>query len=163
MSAKSCGHVHHSVARRSLASAGARSSADGGFAGVVQASVLPDYFQGFYAKIADEAGDYAALIREDGAVLARLPAIDHNIVVGSNSDLMRAIETKPAEGVFTNRSTFDGIERKIAYRKLPRFPVYVLSGLETRAIRAKWLAQMGQSTKSLRSSPLRGGQEPRGR
>jgi two-component system NtrC family sensor kinase len=121
-----------------------RSSADGSFAGVVQASVLPDYFEGFYAKIADEAGEYAALIRDDGAILARLPALDHNVAVGADSELLREIETNPAEGVITTRSPIDGIERKIAYRKLPRFPVYVLSGLETRAIRGRWLAQMGQ-------------------
>ncbi|MCK7473465.1 MAG: hypothetical protein MZV49_08005 [Rhodopseudomonas palustris] len=42
------------------------------FAGVIQASLLPEYFEGFYAKIRSATdGGYAALVREDGAILAR--------------------------------------------------------------------------------------------
>src|SRR5436305_3966812 len=50
-----------------------RSSADGSFNGVIQASLLPEYFTGFYEKISREPGSYASLIRDDGLILARYP------------------------------------------------------------------------------------------
>src|SRR6201747_902259 len=34
------------------------------------------------------------------------------------------------------------VERKVAYRKVAGFPVFVVAGLETQAIRAQWLSQM---------------------
>jgi two-component system NtrC family sensor kinase len=120
-----------------------RSAADGSFAGVVQASLLPDYFEGYYAKIGGESGGYAALVRDDGAILARVPAIDHNAALDPNGDLMKSILSLPSEGTVTTSSRVDGIERRVAYRKLGSFPVYVMAGLETRAIRARWLNQIG--------------------
>ena len=53
-----------------------RSSPDRSFNGVIQASILPEYFSGFYAKIGSEAGSYASLIRDDGLILARFPPSD---------------------------------------------------------------------------------------
>ena len=43
----------------------------------------------------------------------------------------------------TTVSSIDGVERRVAFRKLPNLPVYVFAGLETNAIRAAWQAQMG--------------------
>ncbi|HEY0330749.1 MAG TPA: ATP-binding protein [Rhodopseudomonas sp.] len=120
-----------------------RPSPDGRFVGVTQASLLPEYFEGFFAKISREFGSYAALVREDGAILARQPALGHNATVGQNSELGKLMLAHDAEGTLTVTSALDGLERKLAYRKLSDLPVYVVSGLETRAIRAKWLAMMG--------------------
>src|SRR4029079_5488421 len=40
------------------------------------------------------------------------------------------------------RSQIDGVERRIGYRRLAGFPVYVLAGTEVSAIRAEWLSAM---------------------
>ncbi len=56
-----------------------RSNEDGSFAGVIQASVFPEYFENFYARIGREPGSFFALGLTDGAVLARFPLIDHDI------------------------------------------------------------------------------------
>ena len=56
-----------------------RPSEDGSFAGVLQASVFPEYFENYYARIGREPGSYFALGRTDGTVLARFPAIDRDI------------------------------------------------------------------------------------
>jgi two-component system NtrC family sensor kinase len=53
-----------------------RISTDGGFTGVIQASVLPEYFEGFYSKIGKSPGSYFSLVRSDGLVLARYPAVN---------------------------------------------------------------------------------------
>ena len=41
-------------------------------------------------------------------------------------------------------SPADGIERRVGYQRLAEFPVYVSAGLETSAIRARWLSTMSQ-------------------
>src|SRR4051794_35170288 len=118
-----------------------RSSPDGGFNGVIQASILPQYFSGFYEKISREPGSYASLIREDGLILARYPP--HDIVaLLPNGDLLKAIRAN-SEGTLLLTSKLDNIERKVAWRKVAGFPVFVVAGLETGAIRAQLMSQMG--------------------
>ena len=118
-----------------------RSSPDGSFNGVIQASILPEYFSGFYAKISREAGNYASLIREDGLILARFPPNDIPALF-PNGDLLKAIRAN-SEGTLLLTSKLDNVERKVAYRKVSGFPVFVIAGLETQAIRAQWFSQMG--------------------
>ncbi|NVN86826.1 MAG: response regulator [Rhodopseudomonas sp.] len=120
-----------------------RTSPDGSFVGVIQASLLPDYFVGFYSKISGEAGGYAALFRDDGAILARVPALGDNVAIDPDGSLFKLFQAQPQEGTTTTGSRLDGVDRKVAYRKLPGLPVYVMSGLETRVIRARWLKQVG--------------------
>src|SRR3954467_3321429 len=115
---------------------------DGSFAGVIQASVLPEYFEGFYAKIGKAPGSYFSLIREDGLILARFPGLDQERRLLPQGNLLAAFRADPAEGMLTLTSLIDGISRRVAYRKLPQLPVYVVSGLETAAIRSEWIAQM---------------------
>jgi two-component system NtrC family sensor kinase len=117
-----------------------RSSPDGTFKGVIQASILPEYFSGFYAKISREAGAYASLIRDDGLILARFPPSDI-IALFPNGELLKAIRAN-SEGSLLLTSKLDNIERKVAYRKVAGFPVFVVAGLETQAIRAQWFSQM---------------------
>jgi two-component system, NtrC family, sensor kinase len=121
-----------------------RATPDGRFAGVIESSVLPDYFEGFYAKVGRESGSYAALVREDGAILARYPAIEHtDATVKTDGLIGRAMIAGSTEGTITQVSSLDGIERRVAYRKLPKLPIYVYAGLETRTIRNMWLSQLG--------------------
>jgi two-component system NtrC family sensor kinase len=117
-----------------------RSSPDGSFNGVIQASILPEYFSGFYARIGRETGSYASLIRDDGLILARYPSHDITALL-PNGELLKAIRANP-EGALLLTSKLDNVERKVAYRKVSGFPVFVVAGLETPAIRAQWLSQM---------------------
>ena len=59
-----------------------------------------------------------------------------------NGELLKAIRAHP-EGSLLLTSKLDNVERKVAYRKVAGFPVFVVAGLETQAIRAQWLSQMG--------------------
>src|SRR3984885_7723064 len=51
---------------------------------------------------------------------------------------------QPEAGLVTVTSPADGIERRLGYQRLAEYPVYVAAGLETSAIRSRWLATMGQ-------------------
>ena len=121
-----------------------RPSEDGSFAGVLQASVFPEYFENYYARIGREPGSYFALGRTDGTVLARFPAIDRDIRLDRNGPIGKIIAANPTAGLITVTSPTDGIERRLGYRRLAEYPLYVGAGLETSAIRARWLSTIGQ-------------------
>jgi two-component system NtrC family sensor kinase len=120
-----------------------RRSEDGSFAGVIQASVLPEYFESFYARIGREPGCFFAIARTDGAVLARFSALEREFRFDPTGPGQK-IAANPEAGLITITSPADGIERRFGYRRLAEYPIYVSAGLETSAIRARWIATMSQ-------------------
>ena len=121
-----------------------RSNEDGSFAGVIQASVLPEYFENFYARIGREPGSFFALGLADGTVLARFPSTDNDIRLDRNGPIGRRIAADPKGGLITATSPADGIERRLGYQRLAEYPIYVSAGLETAAIRSRFFSTMGQ-------------------
>jgi two-component system, NtrC family, sensor kinase len=122
-----------------------RPGEDGSFAGVLQASVFPEYFENYYARIGREPGSYFALGRTDGAMLAHFPAIERDGRTAPIGDLFEAGKKAGIKsGLVTTTSPVDGIERRLGYRRLAEYPIDVAAGLETSAIRARWLSTMGQ-------------------
>ena len=120
-----------------------RPSLDESFNGVVAVAVLPQYFEEFYALIGRSPGSFYALIRGDGKFLARYPEQPQRMrTLGPGSGLETAIAQGWERATYTIRSQIDGSERRIGYRKLEGFPVYVIAGLETSAIRAEWATTM---------------------
>jgi two-component system NtrC family sensor kinase len=121
-----------------------RNNEDGSFAGVIQASVLPAYFENFYTRIGREPGSFLALIRTDGAVLAHFPVVDRDVRFEPGGPLGRQIVAHPEAGTMTIQSPADGIERRMRYQRLAEYPIYVSAGLETSAIRSRWMSTMAQ-------------------
>jgi two-component system NtrC family sensor kinase len=121
-----------------------RQTDDGSFAGVIQASVLPEYFEKFYARIGHDPGSFFALGLTDGTVLARFPVLEREVHIDRNGPVGQRIAANPRAGLVTVTSPADGIERRLGYQRLAEYPVYVSAGLETSAIRSRWLATMSQ-------------------
>lgn len=121
-----------------------RETDDGRFIGVIQASVLPEYFESFYARIGADPGSFFALGRTDGVMLAHFPQLDRDLQLDPGGPVGREIAAHPAHGLMTIAWPSDGIERRIGYRRVAEYPIYVSAGLETSAIRARWYATMGQ-------------------
>src|SRR5262245_20200592 len=119
-----------------------RPSADGAFNGVVAVAVLPQYFEEFYALIGRSPGSLYALLRADGRFLARYPERpDQGLQPGS------ALHTTIGQGrersiQTIRRSQIDAVERRVGHRKLEGFPVYVVAGIDSSAIRGEWIATM---------------------
>jgi two-component system NtrC family sensor kinase len=130
------GATFFSVSRR-------RQTEDGGFAGVIQASVLPEYFETYYARIGRDPGSFFALGLPDGAVLARFPPAGSDIRLDDRGPVGQRIAASPKSGLMTVTSPVDGIERRLGYERLSEYPVYVSAGLESSAIRSRWLSTMG--------------------
>ena len=121
-----------------------RDSGDGSFIGVIQASVLPEYFESFYARIGSDPGSFFAMGRTDGTLLAHFPRLDRDLRLDPGGPVGREIAAHPAHGLMTIAWPSDGIERRIGYRRVAEYPLYISAGLETSAIRARWFATIGQ-------------------
>ncbi len=120
-----------------------RPSPDGSFNGITAVSVLPGYFDEFYARIGRSPGSLYAMARSDGVFLARYPARDDPMRnLDANAPLRQEIAKGLDQSIYTVQSQIDNVGRRIGYRKLPAFPVYVLAGTETSAIRAEWLSTL---------------------
>ena len=119
-----------------------RQSAGGGFAGVIVASLLPTDFQKFYHEIGTTPGSYLGLIRRDGAILVRDPPLPQGTPPPASLPILDRIEGPVDHGLTDLVSRADGRERRIAWRRLDPYPVIVLAGEETGAIRATWLGAL---------------------
>ena len=119
-------------------------ASDGAFNGVIAVSVRPAYFENFYQLVGQTPGSFYALVRADGAILARVPQDKTNTrQLSANSMFKSAIGKGAESGLFTVKSEIDGIRRRIGFRKLEHFPVYALAGIETGEIESEWLSAVG--------------------
>ena len=121
-----------------------RDAEDGSFIGVIQASVLPEYFESFYARIGSDPGSFFAMGRTDGTLLAHFPRLDRDLRLDPSGPVGQKIAAHPEHGLITIAWPSDGTERRIGYRRVAEYPIYISAGLETSAIRARWFATMGQ-------------------
>src|SRR5258708_13596600 len=80
----------------------------------------------------------------DGTVLARYPTVDRELRLDRNGPIGQKFAANPRAGLITVTSPTDGIERRVGYRQLAEYPIYISAGLETSAIRARWLSTMSQ-------------------
>jgi len=116
----------------------------GGFHGVIAVAVRPAYFEEFYALIGQTPGSFYALVRSDGAFLARYPVRQDRARRLSAATAFRGAIAKGLDhGLFTVNSEIDGVPRRIGFRKLAGYPVYALAGINTAAIQAEWFSAMG--------------------
>ena len=120
-----------------------RPSDDGRFNGIVSIAVLPSYFETFYARMGRSEGNYFGMARVDGSFLARFPVPkDRLIKLDEHSQFRTGIARGFERYIFSVDSQLDNIDRRIGYRKLTGFPVYVLAGVEKSATTAEWLSYM---------------------
>ncbi|MBD2748701.1 response regulator [Microvirga sp. BT688] len=122
-----------------------RPTQDGSFDGIVAVSVRPEHFREFYGRISRALADSISLIRSDGEFLARYPSRGTEpLQLTPGNSLLPAIQSSAQSGFITTVSQIDGIERRIGYRKIPDYPIYVTTGIETASVwRELWLG-MGQ-------------------
>jgi signal transduction histidine kinase len=121
-----------------------RQDATGGFAGVVVVGVSPGYFRDFYYKLVDNPNDYAAgLYRDDGAPLARYPE-----VVWRDSRptapglLLQGLARDANSGIVAGTSSFDGLEKLVAYKRVEGYPIYATIGRTRDSILREWRGVM---------------------
>lgn len=101
--------------------------ADGAFAGVVVAAIEPRYFEQFYESIKVGSTGVVALVRPDGTLIVRAPAVEQMrgkkiTPIPLFVDLLPSSES----GTYRTVSSVDGTERIYSYRKIKDRPLVVL-------------------------------------
>lgn len=113
---------------------------EGGATGGISAVVVPpSAFERFFATLSAGAAASHAIIREDGAVLARYPVpASPDIVLSENTGFRRAISVQEQRAKYTTVSAVDGLKRRFEVRHLAHLPIYVTSSLEEMSIWREW-------------------------
>jgi two-component system, NtrC family, sensor kinase len=119
-----------------------RSAPDGAFNGIIAISARTAFFSEFYRALAEDKHSAAALVRSDGSILVRYPALPSPRVLSGDSPFLRAIATEPDRGLFWGRGETDGIERFYGYRRIDGFPIYVAFGIPKNDVLASWRANL---------------------
>jgi two-component system NtrC family sensor kinase len=122
---------------------------DGTVAGVIDIAVLPAVFDDFYGALVGNAGSGAGrvvtLIRDDGSILVRYPALPGPPRrAGPTSAFHAAIIANPLGGSYDGRSIVDrgAPTRLFVYRKVAGYPLYVVAGRDRSSIVAAWRRSM---------------------
>jgi two-component system NtrC family sensor kinase len=114
-------------------------SAGGRFRGIMTVSISPEYLAAYYASMPASDVSLTLLARSDGQVLARSPNAGYDPSrVSRSGPLFTAFRTAPQAGIVTT-SEPDGVKRLIAYRRLPRHDVYLISGITDWSVVQAWL------------------------
>lgn len=116
-----------------------RTAGNGDFLGAVMIALRQDYFTAFYSDLA--SSNEALLIglyRDDGGVLARYPEVKPGINPSHNTAFYQALASGAKSGHLRMRSTVDGVERYLSYRRVGDYPLYVTVGYARSAIFAQW-------------------------
>ncbi len=123
-------------------------TADTLFRGVTAISIEPRYFEDFYTMLMHGgAFSSAALVREDGGVLARQPptAIDRRSDrLDDESGFLSALRANPEQGTFVTADGTAGRPRQAAYRRIDGRPIYVAADIEHERILAGWRADIAK-------------------
>jgi signal transduction histidine kinase len=115
-----------------------RSTPDGHFDGIIHVALSPEYFSRFFQEAVPPGASAAALIREDGSILARAPAQVTYTRLGPDNILMRSIAAQPNGGVMVGVSSTDQRERHYAYRHVGAYPIYVAFGVDADVVPGRW-------------------------
>ncbi|WP_295993681.1 ATP-binding protein [Rugamonas sp.] len=113
------------------------SGADGGYQGVVVASMDPAYFTRLYQDIDVGRQGSIALVGADGVMRARRLGLDERLGQDIHDSAVFAALRANGHGLLTAPGPIDGRVRIYAYAKLDRFPLYALVGFD----RAERLAE----------------------
>ncbi|HTJ92498.1 MAG TPA: ATP-binding protein, partial [Pararobbsia sp.] len=116
-----------------------RSGPDGEFLGSVMIALRQDYFTAFYQDLAsNNRALLIGLYRNDGGVLARYPEVSPGVRSAPNTPFFNALKRGEQSGHLRMRSTVDGVERYLSFRRVGDYPLYVTAGYARSAIFTQW-------------------------
>jgi signal transduction histidine kinase len=118
---------------------------NGNLIGVLEASVLPSNFFQFFSSLAFTQGVQYALLRDDGMILVRFPAVPAGAAerLDEATGFAKTVRATPHGGFYSSISPIDRISRRYAIRRLENTPLYLSAGIETATITREWLSTMG--------------------
>lgn len=120
------------------------SGEDGAFKGVLAVGVRHSTFLEHWDAALWNREALVSLMREDGVILARRPALDPDQTnrLSPEAPLARAIQAGAERVVHRGVSPTDGVERLFAYRRLARHGVVIAHGMPLEAALAPWRGRL---------------------
>jgi diguanylate cyclase (GGDEF)-like protein len=95
---------------------------DGDFMGLLQGAITLQYFEEFFKSIALHEGSAIALLRQDGALLARYPRSDE---VGKIVQAVAPMSRARTTAILRRKSPYDGQLRIVSTRPLANYPLRI--------------------------------------
>jgi two-component system NtrC family sensor kinase len=122
-----------------------RETADGVFNGIVSVALSPAEFIDYYKSLAAKVSDLStfALVKADGAVLARWPEEAEIGYLAVGSPLMTLLEAGQASGTALIDADGGRGTQTVTYRRLGDVPLYMVSGVNRTAVLARWASFIG--------------------
>ncbi|HEX7968256.1 MAG TPA: ATP-binding protein, partial [Stellaceae bacterium] len=125
--------------------------ADGGFGGVIAATINPDYVLKFFYTLNVGERGIIALETTEGILLVRRPYIEEYIGKDFSSSLLfQGMLPWASSGVFPMRYQIDGLWRIVGYQRVEKLPLVVQVALSRDDALAHWfrttLLQAGAGT-----------------
>ena len=111
--------------------------ADGGFAGVVVATIDAELFSGFYASFDVGPNGSIALIAEDSTLMVRHPPLPEKIGITNPAFLWSALDKEPS-GDRVVTSPLDGVLRYSSFLKIDRFPFMIFVSRSEADVLRQW-------------------------
>ena len=113
-------------------------NSDGSFAGVVNASVRPEYMQHFYQTVQIGEHGSVTLWTDTGRVLVRHPALPPGFKQDPEQARQAEKSFEPHSGVSRSISPFDGTERIFAFEHVDGYPFVVSAGISVGEALEDW-------------------------
>ncbi|MES2889726.1 MAG: ATP-binding protein, partial [Pseudomonadota bacterium] len=112
-------------------------NAQGEFGGVVNVSLLTDYFQQFHSDlVADEPGLAVNMFRENGPIYTRWPTLANAPErLGDSSPVLQRVLAGERFGHLRGTSSVDGQDRLLAFRKVGDYPLFIGTGMNLSSMR----------------------------
>jgi len=111
----------------------------GAFLGIIEAAIPLHHFEQFYQAIAMGEGGSIALLRRDGVLLARDPAIENRTgrPVGRQT-IFQKLDQYIDLGGFRRVGVLDGVPRYIAFAAVGEFPLVVATSMAEDVVLGSW-------------------------
>ncbi len=117
-----------------------RASTDPAVPGVWNSAVNIEVVTNFLSQISPQVRNAAALLREDGKVLARHVPSAEVVVLGPDHPVMEGI-AKSDRGTYIATSATDQIRRSYAYQRIGTLPIFAIAGISRSGIVWTWFWQ----------------------
>jgi len=115
------------------------SKPDGSFNGIAYGNFMLDYFTGMFSGINVGTHGSIAMWNSDLELIARFPNPRNEAGLKLRSEAFNeSIRVSREKGSYTTLSNVDKIERTFCYRKISKYPIYILVGLATQDYLAQW-------------------------
>lgn len=115
------------------------------FAGIAAIVIPSDLISGFWASLGLGQDSTASIIRDDGWIVARHPALGESINIANSPLFTRLLPKAPAGSYRSPASPADGMARLVGYYRVPHAPLVAIASVSTYTTLAEFRTRLRRS------------------